>query len=124
MPDDLVCYPVEDVEEEEGHREGCSGHSVNPLGPVHKPFPYHLFLFRGWWCWAGVWDSIFNSRPILQTLSHAVTREIEAAIPHVIILVKQNKGRTMVSMLLFNGEKAFQTHSHVHTHYDIVVYGQ
>jgi hypothetical protein len=56
-------------------------------------------------------------------MSHAVTRVIET-IPHVVILVKQNKDGPTVSMPLYNGEKDFQTQSHVHTHYDIVVYGQ
>lgn len=90
MPDDLVRDPVEDVKDKEGQWKGCSGDCVNPFGPVHKLFLHHVnvFLYR-WWRGRDR-DGIFHRIPILhlQTLSHAIAREVETSISHVIILVK------------------------------------
>ncbi len=96
MPDDLVGDPIEDVEDEERQRKGCSGDSVYPLGSVHKFLPHGVYVLWDWWLWVRGWSSILNSWAVLcwQTLTHVVASKIKAAFTHIIILEK-NKTKYM-----------------------------
>lgn len=88
MPDDLVGDPVEDVEDEEGQRKGCSGDSVYPLGSVHKLLPHGVHVFWDWRLRVWSWRSVLNSWAVFrwQTLGHVVASKIKAAFTHILIL--------------------------------------
>lgn len=40
MSQDLICQPVEDVEDQEAHWENGSGNGVDPFRPLHKAPAY------------------------------------------------------------------------------------
>lgn len=88
MPDDLVGDPVEDVEDEEGQREGSPGDGVYPLGSIHKLLLHGVYVPGGGWLRVGSGSSVLNSWAVVlwQTLTHVVASKSEAAFADFIIL--------------------------------------
>lgn len=61
VSDDLVSYPVEDVEDEEGQGKGSPRDRVYPLGSVHELLSRGVYVLWGWWLRVGSRRSVLNS---------------------------------------------------------------
>ena len=89
MPNDLVCDPVKDVENEEGQWEGSSRYRVNPFCPVHKLLLDGVCIFGGLWELVGRCGldscSIFH----LEAVTHPITTEIKTTFTSNIFFLEE-----------------------------------
>lgn len=93
MPNDLVCDPVKDVENEEGQGKGSSRYRVDSLGPVHKLLLDGVCIFGG--LGGRVGRCGLDGCPILhlEAVTHPVTAEIKATFPSSIFFLREGRQR-------------------------------
>lgn len=80
MSDDLVRDPVEDVEDEEGEREGGARYGVDPLRSVHELLPVHVRVSQDDRRRVCVRLRVFNRRPVLHARRGGVSGEMQSVV--------------------------------------------
>ena len=102
MPNDLVCDPVKDVENEESQREGSPRNRVNPFCPVHKLLLDGICIFWGLRDRVGRCRLDSCSVLHLEAVTHPITTEIKTAFASNIFFLReerQRKHRVVVSQI-------------------------
>ncbi|KAL7866275.1 hypothetical protein SRHO_G00115220 [Serrasalmus rhombeus] len=86
VSDYFVSDPVEDVEDEEGQREGRSGDGVDSLRSVHELPPVVLGVLQDGRLLDGISRGAFHRRTVFHARSHAVAGEMETSLPQLLLL--------------------------------------
>ncbi|KAL6485343.1 hypothetical protein MHYP_G00073880 [Metynnis hypsauchen] len=86
VSDYFVSDPVEDVEDEEGQREGRSGDGVDSLRSVHELPPVVLGVLQDGRLLDGISRGAFHRRTVFHAWSHAVAGEMETSLPQLLLL--------------------------------------
>jgi hypothetical protein len=91
MPNDLVCDPVKDVENEEGQWEGSSRYGVNSFCPIHKLLLDSICIFGGLWKWVGRCSldscAIFH----LEAVTHPIATEVKTTFTSNIFFLAEKR---------------------------------
>lgn len=80
VSDDLVCDPVEDVEDEESQRERRSGYGVDSFGSVDKLSSVWLRVLEDRRCLDAVCRGTFERIAIFNTRCHVIGHKVQTAV--------------------------------------------
>jgi len=114
----FVDNPVEDIEDQEGEGEDCSGNGVNALGPIAVapaealPFPQQHAS------WGGAVDAGALPSPILrlQAVAQPVASQVEAALANELFLLAKGKAVSWGTLWvpILQGEQALVAACPIH----------